>query len=194
MLKNALIFAIAALTIAFAVPSWMGAPAGGAAPDAHVPAPLAAAPVTPATVAAADPAPGYRAASIAADAGGQYRARALIEGQDVDVMIDTGATVVALTSETAARLGVALDPPRPRWKMNTANGVALANPVMLRSVNLGAIYMDDVQAVVMPPGASSINLLGASFLKRLVKVEQRGEHAGAAPVGGKTLLLAAAIG
>jgi aspartyl protease family protein len=57
--------------------------------------------------------------------------------------------------------------------MNTANGVALANPVTLRSVSLGAIYMDDVLAVVMPPGASSVNLLGASFLKRLVSVEQR---------------------
>jgi predicted aspartyl protease len=34
--------------------------------------------------------------------------------------------------------------------------------------------MDDVLAVVMPAGASSINLLGASFLKRLVSVEQRG--------------------
>ncbi len=176
MLKNALIFAIAALTFAFAAPSFLVAPDGGVAPGARSAAADAttppAAPV--ATVAAASPAAGYRAASIAADAGGQYRARALIEGQDVDVMVDTGATVVALTAETAARLGVALDPSRPRWRMNTANGVALASPVTLRSVSLVAIYMDDVQAVVMPPGASSINLLGASFLKRLVSVEQRG--------------------
>ena len=172
MLKNALIFAIAALTIAFAAPSLIVGPSGraatgGPAPVADVPAPSALATV------AVDPGPGYRAASIAADAGGQYRAKALIEGQDVEVMIDTGATVVALTAETAARLGVALDPSRPRWRMSTANGVALASPVTLRSVNLGAIYMGDVQAVVMPPGASSTNLLGASFLKRLVSVEQR---------------------
>jgi aspartyl protease family protein len=174
MLKNALIFAIAALTIAFAVPSFIGAPDDIAAPGAPAAAAHAVAAPAPATeVPAASPGPGYRAASIAADAGGQYRGRALIEGQDVDVMIDTGATVVALTSETAARLGVTPDPSRPRWKMNTANGVALASPVTLRSVNLGAIYMDDVQAVVMPPGASSVNLLGASFLKRLVSVEQR---------------------
>jgi aspartyl protease family protein len=173
MLKNALIFAIGALIIAFAAPSWLAAPDGGGAPGVPSPAPAAPAPAAPVTAAAADPAPGYREASIVADAGGQYRAKALVEGQDVDVMIDTGATVVALTSETAARLGVAIDPSRPRWKMNTANGVAFANPVTLRSVSLGAIYMDDVQAVVMPPGASSINLLGASFLKRLVSVEQR---------------------
>ncbi|MGA2493091.1 MAG: TIGR02281 family clan AA aspartic protease [Roseiarcus sp.] len=174
MLKNALFFAIASLTIAFAAPSFLVAPDGGAAPGAPSAAAIAPAPPAPAaTVVAANPAAGYRAASIAADPGGQYRAKALIEGQDVDVMIDTGATVVALTSETATRLGVALDPSRPRWKMNTANGVALANPVTLRSVSLGAIYMDNVQAVVMPPGASSTNLLGASFLKRLVSVEQR---------------------
>ena len=173
MLKNALIFAIAALTIAFAVPPFLTGLGGSAAPDAPSPAPIAAAPAAGPTIAAARSAPGYRAATIAADAGGQYRASALIDGQGVDVMIDTGATVVALTSETAARLGVALDSSRPRWKMSTANGVALAAPVTLRSVALGAIYMDDVQAVVMPPGASSMNLLGASFLKRLVSVEQR---------------------
>ena len=170
MLKNALIFAIAALTIAFAAPSLLVGLGGRAAPGAPSAAVVAPAPAALATV---EPAPTYRATSIAADAGGQYRARALIEGQGVDVMIDTGATVVALTSETAARLGVALDPSRPRWRMNTANGVALASPVTLRSVSLGAIYMNDVQAVVMPPGASSVNLLGASFLKRLVSVEQR---------------------
>ena len=174
MLKNALIFAIGALTIAFAVPSFVAGLDGRAAPDASPPAAVATPSAAPATVAAADSGASYRAASIAADAGGQYRARALIEGQDVDVMIDTGATVVTLTSETAVRLGVALDPTRPRWNMNTANGIVLANPVMLRSVNLGAIYMNDVQAVVLPPGASSVNLLGASFLRRLVKVEQRG--------------------
>lgn len=175
MLRNALIFAIAAITIAFAAPSLLVPPGGRAAQDA--PSPVAAAPESApvATVAVADPqAPGYREASISADAGGQYRTRALIEGQDVDVMIDTGATVVALTAETAARLGVTADPSRPRWKMSTANGFTFANPVTLRSVNLGAIYMDNVQAVVMPPGASSANLLGASFLKRLVSVEQRG--------------------
>jgi aspartyl protease family protein len=177
MLKNALLFAIAAVTLAYAAPSLLVAPGGGAttAATSLVPAPAAAAPDAPAAMAAVDRgASGFREASIAADRGGQYRTTALVEGQDVDVMVDTGATVVALTAETASRLGVTIDPSRPRWKMTTANGVAYASPVTLKSVSLGAIYMDDVQAVVMPPGASAMNLLGASFLKRLVSVEQRG--------------------
>ncbi|HYA73638.1 MAG TPA: TIGR02281 family clan AA aspartic protease [Roseiarcus sp.] len=170
MLKNALIFAVAALTIGFSAPSLF--------PDraAQVAAPAtseAAAPAPVATVAAAAASSGYREASIPADAGGQFRTNALIEGQDVTVVVDTGATLVALTADTAARLGVVADPSTPKLRMNTANGVSLVSPVVLREVSLGSIFMNDVQAVVMPPGAGAADLLGASFLKRLVAVEQR---------------------
>jgi len=172
MLKNALMFAIGGLALAFAAPSLLPVP--GERPGSSAPTQPAAAPSSPVVEAAAvDPPSGFREASIAADRRGQYLANALIDGQDVAVMVDTGATVVALTAETAARLGVAADPGRPMWKMSTANGVSLAAPVMLKSVSLGSIYMSDVQAIVMPPGASTMNLLGASFLKRLVSVEQR---------------------
>ena len=169
MLKNALIFAIGALTIAVAAPSFLGDRGARVVTGAAASAPSAPAQ----TVAEAEPASNYREATIAADRGGQYRTKVLIEGQDVDVMVDTGATVVALSAETAARLGVSIDTSQPRWRMTTANGVVFAKPVMLKAVSLGSIYMPDVQAVVMPPGASNSNLLGASFLKRLVSVEQR---------------------
>ena len=121
----------------------------------------------------AAPSDEFREATIPADGGGQYRTKVRIEGQDVDVMVDTGATVVALTAETAARLGVATQTNEPRWRMTTANGVVFANPVTLKAITLGAIYMPNVEAVVMPPGASSSNLLGASFLKRLASLEPR---------------------
>lgn len=170
MLKNALFFAIGALALAFAAPSYFGAPEEPAAQAAPTPA----SPAPTILAEAVEPSAGYREASIAADGRGQYLASALIDGQEAPVMIDTGATVVALTAETAARLGLVVNAGGPQWRMNTANGVALATPVTLKSVSLGAIYMNDVQAVVMPPGASALNLLGASFLKRLVSVEQRG--------------------
>ena len=170
MLKIALYFAVGALALAFAAPSYFGAPDESPAQATAPPA----SPVPQTVAAAVEPASGYREASIAADGRGQYLASALINGQAAPVMIDTGATVVALTAETAARLGVVADAGGAMWKMNTANGVALAAPVTLKSISLGDIFMNDVQAVVMPPGASALNLLGASFLKRLVSVEQRG--------------------
>ncbi len=165
MLKNALIFAVAALIIGFSAPSLF---------SERLAAPAAPAPIAPvSTDAAAPDDPGFRQASIAADGLGQFRANALIEGQEVEVMVDTGASVVALTAETAARLGVLADASAAKWRMNTANGVSFASPVVLRQVSLGAIEMNDVQAVVMAPGAGATNLLGASFLKRLAAVEQR---------------------
>jgi aspartyl protease family protein len=164
MLKNALIFATAALIIGLSAPSFLPQ---GAAP---VVAPAPPAPV--ATPAAAGDA-GYREASIPADAVGQFHANASIEGQEVEVMVDTGATMVALTAETAERLGVVVDPAAPKLRTHTANGDSLVSPVVLREVSLGSIEMNDVEAVVMPPGAAGDNLLGASFLKRLASVEQR---------------------
>ena len=170
MLKNALLFAVAALVLAFSAPSLFPERADpGGAPSASAPA----APAKAATNAAANGGLGLREASIPADAGGQFHANALIDGQDVDVMVDTGASVIALTADTAARLGLVADPSTPKWRMNTANGVSFVSPVVLKHVSLGSIYMNDVEAVVMPPGAGAANLLGASFLKRLAAVEQR---------------------
>ena len=44
----------------------------------------------------------------------------------------------------------------------------------LRSVRLGAISLNDVDALVMSEGMLGMNLLGMSFLKRLSRYEVRG--------------------
>jgi aspartyl protease family protein len=165
MLKNALIFATAAVIIGLSAPSFL--------PQSAAPVVASAPPAPAATDAAAEGRSAYREASIPADAVGQYHAKATIEGQEVEVMVDTGATMVALTAATAERLGVFVDPAAPKVRTRTANGDSLVSPVVLREVSLGSIEMNDVEAVVMPPGAGAANLLGAGFLKRLAGVEQR---------------------
>jgi clan AA aspartic protease (TIGR02281 family) len=57
--------------------------------------------------------------------------------------------------------------------IQTANGQSTATPAVLRSLSLGGLYMNDVEALILAPEAGEINLLGESFLKRLVSVEQR---------------------
>ncbi len=179
MLKSALFFALAALVIGLSAPLLFSDGANffglGATPPSVASAPAARAPsATPSAQLQADSADsGFREASIAADARGQFHASALIEGQAVEMMVDTGATVVSLSAETAARLGVVPDPAVPKWRMMTANGVSFASPVVLRSLSVGSIDMFNVQAVVMAQGAGKTDLLGASFLKRLASVEQR---------------------
>ncbi|HZZ25173.1 MAG TPA: retroviral-like aspartic protease family protein [Roseiarcus sp.] len=57
--------------------------------------------------------------------------------------------------------------------IQTANGQSTASPTILRSLSLDGLYMEDVEALILAPEAGEINLLGESFLKRLVSVEQR---------------------
>ena len=57
--------------------------------------------------------------------------------------------------------------------MQTANGLSTADPTILRSLSLDGLYMNDVEALILAPEAGEVNLLGESFLKRLMSVEQR---------------------
>ena len=127
-----------------------------------------------ADVASAAPAPsGYSETEIAADAGGQYAAEVEINGQIVRMLVDTGATMVVISYETASRLGMAPVASDYTGRVRTANGVAAVAPVTLREVTVGPVYVGEVKALVADRSAGAINLLGMSFLKRLASVEQR---------------------
>ena len=115
---------------------------------------------------------GYREALLEADPRGQYAARVLIDGISVPMLIDTGASEVCVSASTAARLGLAPASQR-RYTIKTANGMSTASPTILRSVSLDGLYMNDVEALILAPAAGEVNLLGESFLKRLISVEQR---------------------
>jgi len=144
------------------------------------PAPVVAAPA-PAEVAADTPAPaagpqssGYREAFLKADGRGQYAAGVLVNGLPVNMLVDTGASDVFVSASTAARLGLVPSGGRKR-AIQTANGQSTATPTLLDHVSLGGLFMRDVEALILTPEAGEVNLLGESFLKRLVSVEQRGD-------------------
>ena len=90
----------------------------------------------------------------------------------VRMLVDTGASDVVVSASTAARLGLARSGERER-AIQTANGRSKASPAVLTHVSFGGIYMNDVEALILAPEAGEVNLLGESFLKRLVSVEQR---------------------
>jgi aspartyl protease family protein len=115
---------------------------------------------------------GYREALLEADQRGQYAAEVSVNGSPVRMLIDTGATQVCVSASTARRL--ALSPSGGRTLLiQTANGQSTASPTILRSLSLDGLYMNDVEALILAPEAGEVNLLGESFLKRLVSVEQR---------------------
>lgn len=170
MVRGAVLFAVAAVGLAAFAPSLLGgAPTSSATgPASAVAAATDEAPTSPAEVRAT----GFREAAIRADARGQYTAEAIVNGRPVNMMIDTGASVVTISAATAARLGVVAGA-GPKWKVKTANGVTVASPVTLDTLSLGGLYMNKVDALILAPEAGDVNLIGASFLRRLVSVEQR---------------------
>jgi aspartyl protease family protein len=94
---------------------------------------------------------------------GHYRSEAFINNEKVDVLIDTGATGVAISQQVADRLNLkSIDAIRT----NTANGDSIGYMVRLRSIKIGGVEAHDVAAMIAP-GLNGDVLLGMSFLSRM---------------------------
>ena len=114
---------------------------------------------------------GARSLSIPRDARGHFQAEGRIEGQRIDFMVDTGASVIALNEKSAARFG--LRPQRGDYNavVTTANGTIKAARTRIAMLDVGGLVVRDVDAMVLPDEALSENLLGLSFLSRLRRFE-----------------------
>ena len=117
---------------------------------------------------------GTRSLSIPRDARGHFQTEGRIDGQRIDFMVDTGASVIALNETSAARFG--LRPSRGDYNatVTTANGTIKAARTRLAMVELGGLVVRDVDAMVLPDEALSENLLGLSFLSKLKRFEYAG--------------------
>lgn len=94
---------------------------------------------------------------------GHYRAEALINGEKVNVLVDTGATGVAISQNIADKLNLkSIDAVRT----NTANGDSVGYMVRLTSVKIGGVSANNVAAMIAP-GLDGDVLLGMSFLGRM---------------------------
>ncbi len=109
-------------------------------------------------------------AQIVRGADGHYWARADIDSRAVRVMVDTGASVVALTPGDAVRLGVRLTDADFTATIQTASGPVAAAPVTLDHVAVAGARVDHVQALVVKEGLP-YSLLGMSYLGRLSRFE-----------------------
>lgn len=121
----------------------------------------------------AAPSTGQNTMAVPPDRRGHFRVNASIGGRQVDFMVDTGASIIALREEDARRLGINPQPREYTVKMDTAGGIVRAAPVRLAAVEIGPILVQDVSAVVMPNDKLSTNLLGMSFLSRIRRFEFR---------------------
>ncbi|TIV97590.1 MAG: TIGR02281 family clan AA aspartic protease [Mesorhizobium sp.] len=137
-----------------------------AIPQAQPDVDLASVPAKPAT-----PLPLGRQVLVNADLRGHFTSAFKFNGRLIDGMIDTGATLVAINTSTARRIGISLNQSDFSHQVNTANGAIKAAVVTVDHLQIGKISVDNVQAVVLDDRALQTNLIGMSFLQRLQKYE-----------------------
>ena len=99
----------------------------------------------------------------------QYITTAQINGRQVEVLVDTGANLVAMNENHARRIGLNLEQATPA-RVETASGIAKAWTLNLRSVNVGGIKVNNVPATVIEGEFPSHVLLGMTYLRH-VKIE-----------------------
>ena len=104
---------------------------------------------------------------------GHFEAKVMINGQPIDMLIDTGASTIALSQEDAERVGIIPENLTYSQTVLTANARARAAPVELGSVAIGPIKRRDVQASVAEAGRLDQSLLGMSFLETLGSMQMQ---------------------
>jgi aspartyl protease family protein len=97
------------------------------------------------------------------DLSGHYRAEAYINNIKTPVMVDTGATDVAISQAFADKLGLRSI---NAIRTHTANGDTVSYMTRLKTIKLGGIIAHDVAATITPSLGEEI-LLGMSFLSRM---------------------------
>jgi aspartyl protease family protein len=157
-MRSVLVFAALALVASLSVPRYVAQiRQTEAAPKAIV------APPQPAAAQPAD----SNSVVIPRGSNGHFDVEGRVDGRFMQFMVDTGATVVALTEHDAAMLGIHPAESDYTAMVRTANGSVRAAPVKLDMIEVGDLVVRDVDAVVLPDSALADNLLGLSFLSRL---------------------------
>jgi clan AA aspartic protease (TIGR02281 family) len=121
---------------------------------------------------------------------GEFDIHAKINGVAAPMVIDTGATSVVLTYETAKAVGLPLELLEYDVELETAGGHTRAARLTLGRLAIGHLVERSVPALVVQRGQMKTNLLGMSFLNRLESWEVRGErlvlHGFPAPVASRS--------
>jgi aspartyl protease family protein len=115
---------------------------------------------------------GFASREIERAPDGHFYLDAQVNGAQVHFLVDTGASMVALTSADAQRAGIAL--PTERAIAQGAGGAVEIIPVTIDRIAAGPLEARDI------PGAVArelpVSLLGQSFLSRVGNVQISGDR------------------
>ena len=153
-------------------PTTAPAQPGLVTPDATVPDPTRAPPSAnvPPALTVLRPS-SNRTLVYRADRRGHFTLTATVNGAPTRFVVDTGASLVALTLDDARAAGIGHGELSFNQLTQTANGRVRFAPVMLHEVRIEQLAIENVPAAVIENLDQS--LLGMSFLKRLKSFEMR---------------------
>lgn len=118
--------------------------------------------------------PELREVQVARDNEGHFRVAGAIEGRPVLFMVDTGATILAMSSDHADALGIDYRSGGEVGQVVTASGAAVSHFLTLQSVQVGGITVNGVAAAVVEGPYPTDILLGMSFLRHVGFSERGG--------------------
>jgi aspartyl protease family protein len=107
---------------------------------------------------------------------GEFAVQTRINGVAAPMVVDTGATSVVLTYETAKAVGIPLELLEYNIDVQTASGHTKAARLWIDRLTIGKLVERSVPALVVPHGMMKTNLLGMSFLDRLDGFEMRADQ------------------
>ena len=104
---------------------------------------------------------------------GHFEADVSVDGHSIEMLVDTGSSMVALSHEDAERIGIDLSGLTYSMTVMTANGRSRAAPITLDQVAIGPIVRNNVAASVAEDGKLDQSLLGMSFLETLGSLQMQ---------------------
>ena len=104
---------------------------------------------------------------------GHFYADAEVNGATVHMLVDTGATAIALTREDARKAGIGISIGMPNVVGQGASGDVKGEYVTVDRIKLGGKTGESMNAVVLDGGGMS--LLGQAFLSKFDSVEIHGD-------------------
>ncbi len=100
---------------------------------------------------------------------GHFYITAELNGREVELMVDPGATVIVLPPDDAEALGIAVSTLRFNRPFETANGRVMGAMTRIETIRIGQIDRQDVPAAIVPDVGKP--LLGMSYLATLSSYE-----------------------
>ncbi|MDE0703016.1 MAG: TIGR02281 family clan AA aspartic protease [Rhodospirillaceae bacterium] len=117
---------------------------------------------------------GERSLTVRASGSGAFFMDVFLNGRPARMLVDTGATGVALTPADAVAAGLDIERLRYTVPVQTADGAALAAHAVLDSIRVGGLTFRNQRALVLRQG--QISLLGVTVLRRFRSFEISGDR------------------